>query len=350
MIAGVTAFGPGLQAARAYAVGLRPGLGKGMAEAVALAGAAVAGLALLRLAVPLPLLAGLPDVALVALLAAAMAVQLVANHGLMGAERFELLAVTRTAGSLVGAAAMVGGGIAAGPRGAVAGLAVGQGTLALASVLALGRAGPHHAAADAAVPMPGAQRTDTVLAALLGPPVFWLGQSLVAAGPDGAAQVGHISAVQPFVQAALFLPAQLTLAVFARLTRDADLRPTLRTAMRGTALAGLAPALLLAATSPWWPVVLGASYQGLPMVAVPLLAAAGLQGTMGPAVRALEARGGIRVTVALNALAAVVVVGGTMALGARGFPGGAAYGHAMLAAFAMHSALLGLAVRRLVRG
>lgn len=350
--ASVTAFAPALDVARRFSLRRFSSLGRPMLEALGFGALALVVLLGARAAGAAPLLTAWPDVIALTVLLAATGAQLVTAHALIGVERFRALGAMRVTGALVAAAGMLAGAWRGSTALAALGLAVGQGTSALVAWYALRdlpSRGDGAAAAEAAavtetdpVAAPAPQRLAPLMAALLGMPVLWLAQSIVASRADGATEMARIAAVAPLAAAVLFVPSQLGQAWFAALTRAPDVRPTLRRALRVTAVLGGGTGLLLAVTSPWWGHVYGTGFDGLSRVAVPLLVAAGIQGTVAPAVRVLEARGFVGDTVWLNAVLALVVVGGTIA-GATW--GAAAYAHATAAAFAAHAVLLAWRVR-----
>lgn len=337
--AGVTAFAPALHVARSYSLGHHAGLPRAMGEAIGIGLLALAGLAVARLVGAAPLLrSGATVLALGALLLATVS-QLVMAHALIGASRFGALGAMRVAGALAGSVGLAWGAVQGRELAAALGLALGQGVSVLVAVRALRALPPSPEAAGASAPEP--QRRAAIAAAVLGGPMLWLAQALVSHRPDGAGEMARIAAVTPLVAAVLFVPGQLGQAWFAIIARATDVRATLRRALQVTALAGGLVGVALAATSPWWAGAYGPGFEALPSVAVPLLAAAAIQGTVAPAVRVLEARGHVADTVWLNTVLAAVAVGGTLASARFGAAG---YAHAVAAAFALHGLLLAACV------
>jgi O-antigen/teichoic acid export membrane protein len=351
--AAVAAFAPSLFVARRFSVGDRSGLRAGLLEGVAFCAAAVLALAAAWAFGAMPLVRSPAEGAALAALLVATGVQLVMAHALIGVEQFGALGRMRVAGALVGAAGVLAGATRS-PAWAVAGLGVGQLASVVIAAWQLRAAAPTAPDAQAATsaPVPNSddaarpQRTWALLAALLGTPALWLAQTVVARGDDGAVAMARIAAVAPFAAAVLFVPSQLGQAMFATLARGDEAARVLRRALGITAALGGGPALVLAATSPWWGPVYGADFGALTTVAVPMLVAAGIQGSVAPAVRLLEARGALPVTVGLNVVLAAVVLGGTVALRPWGAAG---YAHALAAGFAVHAVLLAWQVRRHLR-
>jgi O-antigen/teichoic acid export membrane protein len=347
--AAVASFAPSLFVARRFSVGDRSVLRGAMAEAAGFCALAVLLLAGARAAGAMPLVRNVAEAGALGVLLLATGAQLVMAHALIGVERFAALGHMRVTGALVGAAGVLFGATLS-PAYAVLGLAAGQGASSAVAAWQLrstpveaanaGRGNEERDASD------GPQRVWALAAALLGAPSLWLAQTIVARGPDGAVAMAKIAAVAPFAAAVLFVPSQLGQAMFATLARGDDSARVLRRALLITAALGGGPAIALALASPWWGTVFGPGFEHLSIVAVPMLAAAGIQGSVAPAVRLLEARGALPVTVWLNVVLATIVVGGTVVY--RRF-GAAGYAHALAAGFAVHALLLAWQVQRRVR-
>ncbi len=334
MAAGVASYGPALRAARAAAAGATAAW-RAELWRIAIAAAALGAVASVsgRLGW-LPFLHDPTHGAAFGALTVGTALQLTASHVLLGAESFTGLARIRVLGGVAAALGLLAGSALDGSRGAMLGAALGQ---VLTAGLMLQHAVKHAPTTAAAPDTNGGRDAWAFAAALLAAPALWVPQLLLAAGPDGAAQSARVTVLAPLLQGVLFLPGQLGQMLLAPMARARDDGAIVRTATRAAAMAAALPALLLALSAPWWSRLLGSAFTGVERVAVPLLLAAGVQGTSVAAVRSLEMRGATRVLAALNAIAAAVAIAGTLQFRASGARG---YAWSLCAAFVVHALLL----------